>query len=473
MKSLVAAGCLMCAVLLAGSGSADAQLQSLYISPFYPSIEFASMQHSEFAKGSAQDGYAVATYWDEWHSDYQIAGVTHPLRFGGTQAPIEMSNLLRADGSPKGGDIFAVNRNGVAVGNTVDPLVNYTLRVPTRWDVATGSVSALELPAGGLDGMAIDLNDAGDMVGSIRRVNSISIVQWREDGTLAGEFVTPSGYDGGLPLAINSRGQVLAGLYKSSGEFVCVRWDSLGGQPTVLQGLSPVIDTGPEVLTRMNDRGSVVSLSQRWLADESAPSMLQGLPRWSNPALRENAKAFAINNHDISIGISENPQNYFASRAVKWDSDDTNAIPLSVAELLVPHPEHHVFVFEADSSKAKAINNNGVIVGSVSGAYRFYSSGEIYELYAEEVAVAWLPDGRPVDLNTLIVPEPGWRLIRAMDISDTNWITGYAAYDPDGPMVGDGPLYYRMFLLQLPEPTFVLPLLTVLAFSRRRRHSIL
>jgi hypothetical protein len=89
-------------------------------------------------------------------------------------------------------------------------------------------------------------------------------------------------------------------------------------------------------------------------------------------------------------------------------------------------------------------------------------------------AVVWKPDGAVPDLNTLIDPSNGWVLNEAWGISDTNWVSGYGSFDPDG----GGPLkaYTRAFLLNLnlnsiPEPTS----LSVLAFAasifqcRRRR----
>ena len=69
-------------------------------------------------------------------------------------------------------------------------------------------------------------------------------------------------------------------------------------------------------------------------------------------------------------------------------------------------------------------------------------------------AVLWDLDGGTFDLNTLIDPTSGWTLTYAVDISNTNWVSGIGLFDPDG--LGPLVAYGRTFLLDassvVPEP---------------------
>ena len=73
----------------------------------------------------------------------------------------------------------------------------------------------------------------------------------------------------------------------------------------------------------------------------------------------------------------------------------------------------------------------------------------------------WEPGStEPIDLNTLIDANAGWRLSQATGISDTNWVTGIGIYDG----------YKRQFLMQVPEPASVGLLILLSALLRRRCH---
>ena len=67
--------------------------------------------------------------------------------------------------------------------------------------------------------------------------------------------------------------------------------------------------------------------------------------------------------------------------------------------------------------KPNAMNNLGYSVGFD------YDAG----------AIAWMPDGTPIDLNGLIDPTSGWVLEQAYGINDSGWISGDGLFDPDGP----------------------------------------
>ena len=72
---------------------------------------------------------------------------------------------------------------------------------------------------------------------------------------------------------------------------------------------------------------------------------------------------------------------------------------------------------------AYAINSVGYAVG--------YAENHIAGFPGDH-AVVWNPAGVAIDLNTLIDPNSGWSLLAAVDISDTNLVTGIGSFDPDG-----------------------------------------
>jgi len=298
-----------------------------------------------------------------------------------------------------------------------------------RWD-ASGT-AATELGDLGTDGagqtwaLAFGINDAGTAVGYARKYvdgayMGSRAVRWDASGTAATELgnlgTDASGAAFAEALHINPAGTAVGRAYKYvDGTFmgdVAVRWEAAGTAATELGNLgtdaSGQAYAYPEA---MNDAGTVVGGSGKYVGA-------------------------------ADMGI----------RAVRWDASGTAATELGN--------------LGTDASGyaegwALAINNAGAAVG-FAGLY-------VGGTYIGQRAVYWGLDGAAVDLSDLIDPSGGWTLWSATDISDTDWITGWGSFDPDGP--GGLDAYPRAFLLQIPEPC-TLGLLSAAALaamlSRRR-----
>jgi len=140
------------------------------------------------------------------------------------------------------------------------------------------------------------------------------------------------------------------------------------------------------------------------------------------------------------------------ARPVRWDASGSIATELG---LLGISSDGYA------SGLAYSINNSGIAVGSENA----YDAGGAL---LGQRAVAWGPDGIAIDLNSLLDANSGWLTIdTAIGISDTNWVTGYGRFDPDGP--GGRAEYKRMFLMQIPEPGSLGLSGTLSIFLLRRR----
>jgi hypothetical protein len=135
-----------------------------------------------------------------------------------------------------------------------------------------------------------------------------------------------------------------------------------------------------------------------------------------------NGKTWAVNAAGTAVG-------FVGNRAVRWDASSRAATEL---QSLDPATASNGI------TAAYAINNAGIAIGTC---------------LAQGIgvrAVAWKADGVAIDLNTFLSASDAnsWRLVEAFDLSETYWLAGTAAFDPDG---SAGPLqdYTRGFLLDV------------------------
>jgi len=243
-----------------------------------------------------------------------------------------------------------------------------------------------------------------------------------------------------------------------------VRWDASGAVATELgslgSGTHGFSDAYPFAL---NNVGTAVgqaskfvngtalsSCAVRWEASSTAAEELQSLGANANGS--SNSKANAINNSGVIVGSAERYDvtgNDLGLRATRWNAGDT-----AVTELNPLGTD----TLGRTTSEAYSNNDSGFAVGY---ANRYKETGQ----FVGQHAVVWDPAGTAIDLNDLIDPTSGWTVLRfARSISADNWVTGVGRFNPGGGLSA----YDRPFLLQVPEPTAIALALLLVPLTRRR-----
>jgi hypothetical protein len=400
-------------------------------------------------------------------------------------AASELGNLGTAAGGITNTVANAVNPTGVAVGNA-NKYNNVGASVGTRavrWDA--GAAAATELGNIGSDGNGVTnstayaVNATGVAVGSATRYIAGSsrgsrAVRWAAGGFDATELgnigVDAGGVTNNLAYAVNAGGVVVGYGTKYNGDTSlgsrAIRWAAGGTAATELGTLG----TSPDGTTTcyayaLNAAGTSVGLGNkyngatalgfravRWAAGGTAATELGSLDTDVNGST--TATAYSINAAGTAVGYSTKYANgnNFGGRAVRWAAGGTAATELG---------NLGTNANGVSDSIAYCINADGIAVGNANR----YNAGT----FVGGRGVAWGTDGVAIDLNTLLSPADAanWTLFSANSISDTNWITGTGAFDPDGP----GPLgtYTRAYLIQLPEQSSLALLAAAGMLIRRRR----
>lgn len=323
------------------------------------------------------------------------------------------------------------------------------------------------------------VNDAGTAVGYAWKFDlgaqmGTRAIRWDASGTPATELGNlATGFPGEMRVevhAINDAGVAAGYATKREGDDIkglrAVRWDASGTAATELGGLGLSASgySGARALA-INDAGTAVGFARkydggaskgnravRWDASGTAATELGNLGTAGSGV----AETYAcdINASGTVIGFAEkhDGNSMRGYRAVRWDASGTAATELG-------HLGTDRRGFAA--AYAWAINDSGTAVGT---AVKYEDSGRELGLRA----VCWDADGAAVDLNTLIDPNGGWLLTKASSISNTGWIAGVGAFDPDG--AGGLDAYDRLFLVRVPEPASMwLLVVGALAGTRRRR----
>jgi len=351
-----------------------------------------------------------------------------------------------------------INEAGTTVGYVTKHLgTGDPTSAAVRWDSSGAATELMILgtpPCCGSFAYAYSINDAGAAVGSAEKYveglfERYHAVRWDASGTAATELESLGGfYTEGT--AINAAGAVVGWARKVGGVgFRAVRWEASGTAVTELDNLGT--DASGVTETRANDintAGTAVGSAEkydagvskgyravRWDASGTAATELGNLGTDTNDVTQSSA--VAINDAGTAVGFANMYDSLGKSlgfRAVRWDASGTAATELGNLGANSDFTETNVF----------AINDAGIAVGYADD---YDGSGT----NLGERAVYWGLDGVAVDLNTLIDPVSGWTLNRADAISNTLWIGGSGAFDPDG--AGGLDAYARLFLIQVPVPS--------------------
>jgi uncharacterized membrane protein len=312
---------------------------------------------------------------------------------------------------------------------------------------------------------ALDISDTGIVAGfSPQGAQLTFAVRWDAGSTTAtalpGVYPNATGPVTSLGYAVNNAGTVVGTSYAPSGTTGSVgrratRW-AAGG--SIGASLDPVYTgtsagTFDNTATDINNGGTTIGYAGigglspytgvRWAADSSVATLLQGFGTDAND--RSISQPRDLNNAGTTVGTARKfdaSHTDLGAVAVRWDADSATPVELPILP-------------GGTASGANAINDAGVIVGSVFTPQPVGSR-----------AVAWMPDGRVINLTNLLDPGSGYILTNALSISEDNWISGSSLFDPDGPG-GVNPSIHN-FLIQLPEPASIASLGLVAVVLRRR-----
>ena len=465
MKSAVAVAVALAVGLVVGTSFAVADYVPVIGGPTYNASTGGGYQagtNQLFFKmgGFAGDGFGV----ESMNKLVAGSGGFKPVRWDSTGF-FEFQMLGSSSSGSADGYVLGIGANGASVG-TVDKYSAGTLVGPraVRWDTAGQVTELQQLPnTTNNASQAQAINLAGTVVGGSylyqldmygsRVLQSAQPVRWAAGQTAATPLDT-------LPLRAGEHDQTFAQFITSNGaaygtdvrqlnnaaaDLRVVRWDAGGTAVTELGNLG--VDTSGAASAVVQAATDTGYLAGRANAFSATGSSLGRYPTRWNPdgsiqALQRLGAGtldygWDVNNAGTVVGQSRLPGapegGTAGMRAVRWDAGMTLATQLGV----IGTPT------STTGSWAHDINNLGLAIGTQRA-----------DVTAESgIAVLWNPGGSAVDLNSLIDPTLGWKLIQANSITDSNWVEGVGLFDPDG--AGGQAAYTRTFLIQIPEPASI------------------
>jgi probable HAF family extracellular repeat protein len=256
----------------------------------------------------------------------------------------------------------------------------------------------LEHLAGAGRSRAADINERGQVVGSSVHPGVPHAVLWESGNVID---LGTAGGSGAHASAVNNRGQVAAHATTGLGD-IAFKWER--GESRVLDSLGIFPSGGYDNRVRdVNDRGAAVGNSRD--SDRKGWAVLWGTDLTVvrlDGLVPDATRAYAINNQNQVVGITDSEWNRGASQAFLWDDG-------VVTRLSTP---------QGRQSIATDVNQRGQAVGFSQVAdepIRFH-------------AVLWDTDGSVIDLGTL-----GGSSSEAYGINDRGQVVGYSLLPAGSP----------------------------------------
>ena len=334
---------------------------------------------------------------------------------------------------------------------------------PTKYDIV-----GLDILPGDSSMSATGINDKGQVVGyTVNSSGRFRAVSW-QNGTITDLGTLPGG-TGARAFGINNNGQVVGYSKNALGQERAVLWQD----GTITDLGTPPGGGGEAWANGINDNGQVVGYYRSEVYDPNYRALLTAF-LWQNGSIvslgtlpgGSYSLANGINDNGQVVGWSENASGN--NRAVMWQNgsiaslgtlpggDHSYGYDITNHSVLVGYSDNTSGQMRAFEQKKGVMSDVGAVRGADSdfGAYmNDHEMGVSNGLNAsnQQSAFVWQGDWK-ADLNDLIDPALGWRILYAKGINNSGWIVGY------GTMTGVSG--YRAFLL---KPRF--KVLTALAIT--------
>lgn len=316
----------------------------------------------------------------------------------------------------------AINRHGDTAGSSRPAGVGATTKAFTYYYADGRLINLGNIYGefvGGVTSGAYGINDHGWVVGQSDRNAFVWIDDNQNRAVDAGEMrelVLPPGATAARAVAINNSGQVVG--YVSTGTTSAWRWTDANNDRQAQPEEILVINGGAG--NGINEAGSVIGTilgeGFRWTDlnnnNQDDPGETAIIPKTSFVPTGASSNARAINNHGQVVGSITNAAGGGATRGYIWTdlNNDNVADPGEVVDLNFPYGGScHVF----------DVNDAGQVVGG-------------YAVGSSRYAFVWSAEEGGRNLNDLISPTAGIEVRQAYAINNAGQIAGFARLSSGG-----------------------------------------
>ena len=349
------------------------------------------------------------------------------VRWGKLSSPIVVLDGIGVQADGRQDTVAtAMNNTGLAVGDSAAYAGRGVRAV--KWNFPGAKAVELESLSNSSSGIsyshAVSVNDKGVIVGASeiwrgQQLIGTVPVRWSAQSTTCVELDGLGRDSSNRPTRadicnINANGDTLGTVDKyQNGEKLGTRaviWSAQSTRAQELRGLGGADDQNPlsTVAVALNNAGTVVGYAEK--KARNGRGIIKVAVKWKGvefepEELSANGSVVAINSSGTIVG-AENGQ------AVIWRQTSNTPARLTPTDI----PGRQV-----SACFANDINASDMVAGSVTFAHE--------SLPDNKCAVVWRNDGSSVDLNSLIDPKSGWKLLEATSISDSNWVTGVGVFN--------------------------------------------